>query len=155
METKTEVEKLSLKSLDAKFTLLSEQISTLTDIVHSLVKKPEAPKVEPEVAPQVSMAGGFPIPVEYREIVDNNLNKKFGIDINYLSDTASFEFSVLVPKEYSNASPTHWETYHQDRRSRVIQNAYGANGVRDWVMLVYENFGPETKSRITFDRSQP
>ncbi len=103
----------------------------------------------------ISSTSEFPIPYEYQELINTILNKKFRIEIKYPGDAAAFEFAVLVPQEYSNAGKPHWDTYHEDRRSKVILNAYGANGVREWVTQIYENFPPETKSRITYDRSQP
>lgn len=96
----------------------------------------------------------FPIPVEYREAIDTILNKRFGIDVKYLGDTAAFEFSILVPKGYSNAGEKHWETYHEDRRSKIILNAFGSNGVREWATQVYQNFGPEIQSLIVHDRAE-
>jgi hypothetical protein len=82
------------------------------------------------------------------------LNKKFDIQINYMPDTSAFELAVLVPQEYSNAGKPHWEMYHEDRRSKVIENALGITGVREWMTQIYENFGPETKSKIAFERTQ-
>lgn len=96
----------------------------------------------------------FPVPIEWKDIVENTLNKEFGIEIAPEGDTASFGFSILVPQKYSNAGKPHWETYHEDRRTRIIPHALGLNGVREWVTKIYENFDPETKSRITFDRAQ-
>ena len=120
--------------------------------------KPSVPIAGSAPASSPSVSGSpsslFPIPAEFREVVDTVLNKKFDIQIEYLSDSASFLFSILVPKEYSNASPAHWQSMHEDRRTRTILNALGANGVREWATKVYDNFDPETKSRITFDRSQ-
>lgn len=131
----------------------------LSDRMDNLEKEKEAlpPPVStgtpPAITPPVTAQSQYPIPIEYREIVDTLLNKRFGIEINYMSDTSSFEFSILVPRDYSNAAKPHWETYKEDRRSRVIINALGANGVREWTTLVYNNFDMETKARITHDRS--
>lgn len=144
-----------------------ETMSQIMDIVKKLEKrvdevtapsKPGVQIVASSPASSTSVSGSpsslFPIPAEFREVVDTVLNKKFDIQIEYLSDSAAFLFSILVPKEYSNASPAHWQSMHEDRRTRTILNALGANGVREWATKVYENFDPETKSRITFDRSQ-
>lgn len=134
-------------------------LSSIKDSLEQINKKLDTPvkTVEPqqtEARPEVTISNGFPIPVEYQEIVDTLLNKKFKVDIGYLADAAAFSFSILVPREYSNASQSHWDTYKEDKRTKVIQNAYGANGVREWVLHVYENFPPEIKSAITFDRGQ-
>lgn len=93
------------------------------------------------------------VPYEWRELVNTLLNKNFGCEIEG-ADGVSFQFSVIVPKQYSNASPQHWETYKEDRRSQVIPAALGANGVREWVTKIYENFPEETKSAIVYDRGQ-
>lgn len=99
-----------------------------------------------------SPSTNFPVPIEWRELVDSTLNKQFGVEVSPDGDTASFGFSIIVPEKYSNAGKPHWETYHEDRRTRVISHALGLNGVREWTTKVYENFDPETKSRIAFDR---
>lgn len=101
---------------------------------------------------QPAQSSGIPIPYDFREAVESTLNKKFGIDIEYKQETAAFAFSILVPKEYSNAGEPHWQANGEDRRTRVIQNAMGVNGVREYAQLVYENFPQEIKSRIVFDR---
>lgn len=140
-------------------------INGLTDVVSSLVKStlatPASVPVAEKVAPAIQQPEPandpqkFPVPQEYRLIVENTLNKRFGVEINYVGDIASFEFSILVPREYSNAAKPHWDTYKEDRRSKVIANALGINGVREWASKVYENFPNETKSQIVFDRAQP
>lgn len=145
--------KVNLSSLAKEVRDLTKTVGDLAEIVSGLVEKnPETPKVESN-APVVSTSQ-FPIPVEYREIVNNTLNKKFGIEIGY-ETPGTFMFSVLVPEEYSNAGKNHWETYREDRRSKVIENALGTNGVQQWTTLVYDNFNPEIKSKIVFDRAQP
>lgn len=117
---------------------------------------PEPATLEkPSDGAQVKMKDGFPVPYEYQELVNTILNKHFGVEINYLPPQAAFEFSILVPKKYSNALPAHWETYHEDRRMKVIQNAYGANGVREYLSQVYNNFPQDIQSAITYDRAQP
>ncbi len=96
----------------------------------------------------------FPIPYEYQELKNTLLNKHFEIDIEYIPDQVAMSFSILVPKKYSNAGEMHWGTYKEDRRSKVIPNALGANGVRQWMEQVYNNFNETTKSLITYDRAQ-
>lgn len=141
-------------------TAVENKIDALTASVNKLVEVLTKPKETPVEEPvtvstaQVSMSNGFPIPYEYSELVNTLLNSKFKVEINYIADQAAFSFEILVPKEYSNASEAHWQTYKEDRRGKVIQNAYGANGVREWVLHVYENFSPEIQSMITYDRGQ-
>lgn len=94
----------------------------------------------------------FPVPFEYRETVETILNKEFGIDIEYQTDTSAFVFTIQVPQKYSNAGAPHWETYKEDNRSKVIPNALGLNGVREWTQKVYENLTPEVKAMIAANR---
>lgn len=131
------------------------RIEALEVAVRELKDKPvEAVVSAPEATPsQLTKAEKFPIPFEYQEMSKTILNGKFGIELDYSSDTASFALSVIVPQEYSNAGKPHWEMYHEDRRTRMIQNALGANGVREWLQKVYESFDMETRSRIANDRA--
>lgn len=126
---------------------IEEKLNTHTPVQLAAAPAKAAAPVEPVLS-------GVPIPLEYVEVVNTTLNRKFGIDIKYMSDTASFEFSILVPQIYSNAGKSHWETYHEDRRTRVVENALGVNGVRDWCTKVYDNFNPETKAAITAGRAE-
>ena len=144
----------TIKEVASKVEELTKSVSDLADIVTNLVegKNKEAPKVEKHTTPEAK--NSFPIPVEYREIVDNTLNKAFGIEVNSHSG-GSFEFSILVPETYSNAGVNHWELFHEDKRTRIIETALGDNGVRLWTQHVFDNFPAETRSRIAFDRSQP
>lgn len=146
-----------LRLLNENFTKFTEARPVLVSPVGSTISSVPFTVQNVDIPPptsQVTMSGGFPIPVEYREIVNDLLNKKFEIEIKYLADSASFEFGILVPKEYSNSSESHWQTYKEDRRSKVIQNAYGANGVREWVLHVYDNLSQEIRSRVAYDRAQ-
>lgn len=135
-------------------------INELTAVVSKFIAQPapveiktvEATVVAPTPEP-VASSNLLPIPIEYLEARDTILNKRFAMEITYLTDSAGFQLSVLVPKEYSNAAKPHWDMYHEDRRSKVIENAFGTNGVREWLQLVYENFNNEMKSRITSDRA--
>ena len=138
----------------AKIDDLAKQVATLTDIVTKLVEDQKAaPKVEVKAVPAVSVESAIPVPADYRSLVDSILNQSFGIDLKPASDVAAFDFAILVPQSYSNAGKPHWETYKEDRRSRVILSALGLNGVREWVQKVYDNFDAETKTRITMDRT--
>lgn len=145
------------KKVDPLVDILGKVVETLSRIEEKLDTRPTvATPATPLPAPVPTQAplSGVPVPLEFVETVNTVLNRKFGIDIKYMADSASFEFSVLVPQIYSNASKSHWDTYHEDRRSRVIENALGVNGVRDWCAKVYDNFNPEIKAAITAGRAE-
>ena len=99
-----------------------------------------------------SSATSNPIPLEYRQIVDDVLNKSFGVEINPRSDLPAFEFVVKVPKKYSNAPNSHWEMYKSDNRPRVISYSDGLLGVRQWCEKVFDNFNQDTRTIIVNDR---
>ncbi len=152
----------AVSPVEAKLDKLTESVSQLVEL---LAAKPTimatpfpaaAITASPAYSAPVStgQVNQFPIPFEYRNAVDTILNKKFGLEISYPSDGVGFDFQVLVPKEYSNAGEPHWSTYGEDRRSKVIANAFGINGVREWLNLIYNNLPMETKNKVTFDRGQ-
>ena len=154
--------KASLDDVLNAITKQAEAFGTLTEVMTKAMTPPPAPPQVVDLANStaaavssepVKIVNGFPVPTEYQELVNTMLNKNFEVQINYQPDTAAFEFAILVPKNYSNAGDAHWNTYKEDRRSKVIDNAFGANGVRNWVQKIYDNFNDETKSRITYDRS--
>lgn len=127
----------------------------------TVISKPKKEdKVEPVAiletkTPEVITTGtNYPIPYEYREVVESVLNKEFRLEITPLSDKPAFQLSILVPKKYSNISPNQYDLMHEDRRSRVISFADGINGVRDWAQKVYDNLPQETKSMVVNAREQ-
>lgn len=132
----------------------AELEAELAALKEQLAKKEEAVAVAPVEAPApIEEKAAFPVPSEWSEAVNTTLNKRFKVEVDYNSDTPTFGFSILVPKEYSNASKNHWEMYKEDRRTRVINNADGVGGVKQWVERVYNNFDNETKAKITSDRN--
>lgn len=144
----------AISDLTEAVSKINEKFLKEEDTKPIVIVSPVANVTTPTATASAPTESQFPIPFEYTEIVNTVLNNKFKVDIKYQPDNAAFEFHILVPEEYSNAGKPHWDTYHEDRRSKVILNAYGANGVREWVTKVYENFNPEMKSRITYDRAQ-
>lgn len=133
--------------------ILLEEIKKISERLDALEKQPEPPKPAAP-APSAPPSDTY-IPPDYQYIVDTVLNNRFGIQLKYHTDAPQFDFDILVPQDYSNSGKPHWETYKEDRRSKVILNALGVNGVRDWATQVYTNFDPETKARISADRAIP
>lgn len=128
---------------------IEEQIANLQK---QLGVSEEALIVAPVEEVKAPEPNGVPIPADYQTAVNDGLNAKFRVEIEYSSNSPFFGFSVLVPKEYSNAGKPHWDMYGEDRRTRVISNAEGLQGVKQWTERVYNNFDNETKARITSDR---
>ena len=94
----------------------------------------------------------YPIPPEYREIIDQTLNKHFGIEIKYMSDPPAMMFTISVPKKYSNMSNGDWKTKGVDLRSKVITFAEGSIGVKAWADGVFNNLSMEIRAMVITDR---
>ena len=52
--------------------------------------------------PPVLPTNIYPVPIEYRRIVDELLSPEFGVEIEPSMDSPHFMFSVVVPLQYSN-----------------------------------------------------
>lgn len=145
---------------------LFEAISAIMNELNAIKVKLESPVISSNViregtvlentatilsnsAPQIN---SVPVPIDYRLIVDSILNKNFGIEINPASDRPLFEFSIIVPKKYSNAPPAHWTMYGMDKRIKMISYAEGNNGVRDWTERVFKNLNQEIQALVVADR---
>ena len=111
--------------------------------VASLKEKPvEVPKVEVKAEP----VEVYPVPQEYKDIVELTFNKEFGVRIEPLKDTPAFVFSIIVPLKYSKV------TAGEDLRPKVLTYSDGVVGVRAWVDKVWNNLDSDTQSRIVTDR---
>ena len=91
----------------------------------------------------------YPIPAEYRTIVDELLSPAFGIKIEPDSDRPAFTLKILVPQEFSNAPGEEWKSKGCDVRAKVLTYGEGALGVRTYVELVKANLGPEINAKIS------
>lgn len=136
-----------------------QAISALAEGMKSFeerLKKIEEPKVQVaiEVAekPKESVAEVMPFPPEWRAVIDDILNAKFIASVIYRGD-ARFEFTVDVPKEYSNARPLELEMNKQDRRVKVIDNALGTLGVREYCEKIAKNLGPDIMRMVNEQRT--
>jgi len=144
-----EIEK-KVEEID-KDTLILESLQKINQRLTALEEKdnvPEELKKEPEVKE------GHPIPEEYRGIIDNVLNKKFGIKLDYDPERPQFILNIVVPKKYSLMSKDEWEMMGVDMRSRTVSYADGSNGVKEWAEKVYSSFTPEIQSLIVAERKE-
>jgi hypothetical protein len=140
---------LSLKSLD-------ERLAAVEAKLEEYAKTPEQSKVaapplghSPE---PVAVQSPNPIPVEYRDIVDTELNRSFGITIETRTDAPLFTFTIVVPDKYSSMTPGQRELQQQDIRPKVLSFGDGSTGVREWAQRVFNSFSPELKAQIVADR---
>lgn len=133
---------------------LVEMVSSLANDVKSLKEKiEEQPKQEAvKYNPSNTIDELFPMPIEYRGIVNEVLNKDFEIRIEYMGSSPSFQFTIIVPEKYSNISDAYRQMYHGDIRPRIIQNSIGAVGVRQWAETVFNSFNPTIQAQVVADR---
>ena len=138
----------SVKELGERVKFLEDKLNTPMVVSTPI---PEIKTVQPgEII--VSSATNYPIPQDYREMVNNILNRSFGIEITPRSDAPLFEFVVIVPEKYSTMTPDQKQMMKRDIRLKVINYAEGANGVRSWCEMIYNSFSQEIKGQITQDR---
>lgn len=139
-----------------------EQINVRLDVLEKpkqipvVETPPEPPKETPTPAFQEAVlpTNAMPIPPEYREVVNTLLNKKFGVEIEGVSDMPAFRLVIVVPSEYSTATPDQLASIGgRDIRPFVVDYAMGINGVREWVERVWSSFSPDVQARISTDRN--
>lgn len=133
---------------------VSAKVAELEEKLNRVLEKLEKPVETPPVTtfPEPAPVAGAPVPVDFREIVDQVLNKHFGVRINPRPDSPQFEFVVVVPEKYSHLTPAEKKLMHEDLRTKVMGYADGPAGVREWAQKVYESFNQEIKAQIVADR---
>jgi hypothetical protein len=153
--TNKELEQL-VKSLEGNLIEMAKAIKDLSTDITEIKSKPTNPEpvvsttAEPFKMSVPVGANNYPVPQEYKDIVNSVLNKYFGIEIVYTA--AGFIFTVIVPEKYSTLTDKEKEIIKQDRRSKLIPNFEGVNGVKMWVDLIYSSFSMEYKALITQDK---
>ena len=138
--------------LEAKIKELEEKLLQVSQPQRVL----DVPQVALHSAPPMEQTTTFsaPVPVDFRQLVDDILNRSFGIAIRPRADAPLFELIIKVPQKYSNAPKPHWEMYNSDERVKVLDYAVGASGVREYCERVFKNFDPTVQSLIVSDRVQ-
>jgi len=134
---------------------IKEIIDRLEFLGQEIVKRPAESNVSvtiPEIKVETPSVSDFPVPTEYRGIVNQLLNQDFGIKIEP-ADGSSFLFTVIVPDKYSPTTLAQRKMLGgNDIRPKVITHVEGENGVRLWTERVFNNFNSEIKAAIIADR---
>ena len=73
------------------------------------------------------------VPRDLLDTATNILGDKFQFECEGCTDRPAFTFTVIVPAEYSKLKT------EPDRRTKVIENSLGANGVKEWCALVKQS----------------
>ena len=144
--------KTTLFSLKSEFEELVKRIEVLENKKVEVKLDDSGQTVDPTKTITSATQFETPIPMDYRMIVDEVLNKNFGIKIVPRNDAPLFEFIVIVPDKYSNATEEQKKDLGGDLRVKVLNYADGANGVREWCQKIYDSFSQEIKGLITADK---
>lgn len=88
-----------------------------------------------------------PVNPHWRRLVDEVLGPDFGIEVYYPKD-GGCHFTIIVPKDKSNAGDAHWANFKQDRRTREIGHT-GIDGVKKWAELVKKNLAKSKSESIS------
>lgn len=134
------------KILEEKIAILEEKLNqsiAITKPVEIRTNNPELPEIKNDVARP-------PIAPEYRQLVNEVLNSKFGLNVDYSPTEIIFE--IVVPEDYTPLSKSELETRKVDLRTARISYALGLNGARQWCEKVYKSFTAEMQSKITAER---
>jgi len=78
-----------------------------------------------------------PVPVSWVNAVHEILGPEFDVKFEQ-PDSGGALFTIIVPKDKSNATVDHWKMYKRDFRTREI-GATGLGGVKEWALLVRKN----------------
>ncbi len=89
------------------------------------------------VEPEGAMDEQTPMPLSWRKAVNEILGEDFDCELSQ-PDQGGTKFTIIVPREKSNAPSIHWQNFKQDRRTREV-GATGLQGVKEWCLKVRAN----------------
>lgn len=135
-ETKPVQEFVKKEDFDKSMGMLMQSIQTLATAVAE--KKKEAPVSTKKVKVEGTPDYEAPIPPQWRDAVDEILGEDIGIQVSY-PDNGGFKFTLIIPKERSNAGDEWWKTYKHDHRTKMLNPSEGISGVRKYCELVKQN----------------
>ena len=95
----------------------------------------------------------YPVPMEFRHLVDDLLNKNFGVEIAPSPDSPSFNLIIIVPDKYSTISDDYRKMYGRDIRPKMVTYSEGIIGVRAYLEKVWSSFNPTIQALIVNDRT--
>mgnify|MGYP001565148873 CR=1 FL=1 len=134
---------------------LNNSVSKLDERLVALENPAVNPVVE-EVVPIQVEEDSDPVPFEFRQVVDEVLNKFFEVRVKngakISENVDGFVFSVVVPDKYSTASEFQKQSVGGDLRVKAIPYALREIGVREWCDKVWKTFNEDIQGQITEDR---
>ena len=146
--SRKEFEELETK-INTGFSTIMEKLeglnkqSTLT--VTPAVNNTAVPTKEDNGAPRNDLT---PVPPTWREMVDKILGPDFDCEF-YQPPQGGQKFSIIVPKEKSNADQQHWKYFSRDKRTKELSNT-GITGVEEWCKKVRANLIASGKTLVQY-----
>jgi len=139
-----------------QFESLEKSVSDLVTLVNEVLSKKETPAqtvthtVETTTLPNYTTTAStddgapqpddkMPIPPKWRTVVDEVLGQDFGISVSYPDSGSGFKFTIMVPREKSNASSSHWDMYKHDNRTIALDSSQGIDGIKRWCEKIKKN----------------
>lgn len=139
----------SNEELRAELTVAKQPVIAEANMAAVQAPQRELPKMVEAPKPSQDLNQ---VPQGFVDVVHNMLNQDFGIEVEHAFDMPGFWFKIIVPKKYSTASEEYFKLYGRDIRPKLIQNADGLDGAKQWVERVWNSFNPDYKSMIVQDR---
>ena len=118
---------------------LAEKVEKLTPKTEWQVQKKPGDDMLKKIDDKLDGSNLSVVPPKWRAIVDEILGKDFGLSVSYPDSGNGFQFSIVVPKDKSNAPKDYLEFYKADIRTKTIGNAEGSEGVKKYCDLVKKN----------------
>lgn len=116
----------------------------------------EKPSVQEESLPIQTEEMSDPVPVEFRQVVDEVLNKFFEIRIKngakISENVDGFILTIVVPDKYSTATEFQKQSVGGDLRVKAIPYALREIGVREWCDKVWKTFTSDIQGQIVEDK---
>lgn len=144
------VDNSTMLNIKERLAYLEMRIDTLSS-EHTLPSTHSVPETK-TVTIETSEFSPYPVPDDYRKVVDIALNQHFGIEVEPHTDAPLFDFKIIVPDRYSSISEGYKQMYKRDVRVKVIDYATGVNGVKLYAESVFKSFNPEVQALIAIDR---
>ena len=143
------LESISLSKEFSGTTLKQAMTDTVEDLAERAKRGPEQPQTRTlEATPDTYF------PPEYREAVDQVLNRHFGASMGTEEvGPGYFSFVIETPKKYQNVPEIYLQsTGGKQLHVRAVETAHGLTGIRDWAEKVFKSFDITTQTLIVSDR---
>lgn len=131
------------KSVDAGFTAILDKLDTSAVAAPSVTAPVTA--VTDEAGPKTELT---PVPPTWRELVVKILGPDFECEFEQPPQGGQ-KFSIIVPKEKSNADQQHWLNFARDKRTKELSNT-GITGVETWCKKVRANLLAANKTLVQY-----